>query len=182
MRIIGLTGQAGSGKDTVRGILEQCHGFRGMAFADPIRSMLATLLCDAGVSPEWIYRRDLKEKPIPELGTSYRHLAQTLGTEWGRSFTQGDPWLRIAQARATALKACGVNRLVISDVRFPNEASWIRAQGGEIWRIERPNIPSVREHASEKLEHITPDRTIPNTDTVGALHSWVDALMWERAC
>jgi dephospho-CoA kinase len=42
--IIGLTGYAGSGKDTVRNILEAKHGFDGIAFADPIRDMLTALL------------------------------------------------------------------------------------------------------------------------------------------
>ena len=43
--IIGLTGLAGTGKDTVRAILEE-FGYNGLAFAD-IRTMLTRPCTDA---------------------------------------------------------------------------------------------------------------------------------------
>ena len=43
-RLIGLTGYAGTGKDTVRQILEDQYDLDGLAFADPIREMLSVLL------------------------------------------------------------------------------------------------------------------------------------------
>jgi hypothetical protein len=56
--------------------------------------------------------------------------------------------------------------VVIADVRFPNEAEWIRAQGGEVWRIVREPATQAAAHASE--QGIPPeliDRTIDNTGT-----------------
>ena len=38
--IIGLSGYAGSGKDTVASVLIEQHGFTRLAFADPIREFL----------------------------------------------------------------------------------------------------------------------------------------------
>jgi predicted ATPase len=90
-KIIGLTGPAGSGKDAVRDILEDL-GLIGFAFADPIRNMIRGLLTDNGLSDDWMDDRNLKERIIPALGVSYRQMAQTLGTEWGRGL-RSDFWL-----------------------------------------------------------------------------------------
>jgi hypothetical protein len=174
-RIIGLTGLAGAGKDTVREILEQDHDFLGIAFATPIRSMLTKLIDLAGADPAYIYDRELKETAIPEIGASYRQLAQTLGTEWGRSISP-DLWTRIAAAQI-AKDHNRSQRYVISDVRFANEAAWVREQGGEIWRIVRPDATAVRDHASEHHAHtIRADRVIDNGGTFEQLWCRVSEL------
>ena len=42
------------------------------------------------------------------------------------------------------------DRIVIDDVRFPNEAEMIRARGGKIWRLSRKGFePSGDSHVSE---------------------------------
>lgn len=160
--LIGLAGFAGSGKDTVREMLE-AEGFVGLALADPIRQMLRELLTSNGISDDWMYERALKEAEIPELGVSYRHLAQTLGTEWGRSI---DPafWLRLAGAHMDSLTEDGETHFVISDVRFPNEAAWVRERGGQIWLIDRPGLAPVRNHPSEaEILSIEADQVIDNS-------------------
>ncbi len=171
-RIIGLTGLAGSGKDTVRAMLEQDHGFTGLAFADPIRLMLCALLQYAGADASHMTDRALKEAQMPQLaGLSYRELAQTLGTEWGRS-VRPDLWLRLAQSRVAVLATESTEplRVVISDVRFLNEATWIQSMGGEIWRVERPGTQPVRQHSSETEMRLIPcDRVLFNHGTMDEL-------------
>lgn len=172
-RLIGLTGLAGSGKDTVRLMLEAEHDFYGIAFADPIREMITALLLQHGFGTHWMNERSMKEAPIDGLGVSYRELAQTLGTQWGRAL-HPDLWLRVAQ-KSVADAGC---RVVISDVRFPNEAEWIHSQGGEVWRIERPGIAPVREHESEQhVATLKADRVIVNNGTVEDLWKSIDSLM-----
>jgi hypothetical protein len=150
MKIIGLTGPAGSGKDTVRQMLEQNHHCTGLAFADPMRAMLAPLLDLCGVGNEWMTQRELKELPIPGLGQSYRVLAQRLGTEWGRSIDP-DFWVKVAAASmAEVMNIKGPEVVfVISDVRFDNEARWVKNHGGVIWHIHRPAAQAVAAHQSE---------------------------------
>lgn len=180
-KLIGLAGLAGAGKDTVRDMLENEHDFTGFAFADPIRNMLGALLADNGFSTKWMFERQLKEQPIDGLGLSYRHLAQTLGTEWGRH-QHADFWLRIAQSSIERHRKTGARKFVISDVRFVNEAEWIKAQGGEVWRIDRPGITVVRDHESERqIARIDPDRMIKNTGTVEHLWKLINAVMWDRS-
>ena len=170
--LIGLTGLAGSGKDTVRGILEDT-GFTGFAFADPIRQMLRELLTSNGIDSAYMDDRALKEAEIPALGVSYRHMAQTLGTEWGRRCLGNDFWLRIAGAYMADISATADADpvpFVISDVRFNNEATWIRKRGGVIWRIDRPGTAPVRAHASEtQMAFIDVDATISNSGSLHAL-------------
>ena len=175
--LIGLTGLAGSGKDTVRECLEVRHGMNGIAFADPIRDMLGALLESCGISDEWMTERHLKEKDIPELGASYRKMAQLLGTEWGRSI---DPnfWLKIAEAKVGFINKVDLSGVVISDVRFPNEAAWIQSQGGMIWKVIRPGVEAVRSHASEDLVNSLPyDYVIYNRGSIGDLDEVVDMAL-----
>lgn len=178
--IIGLTGPAGSGKDAVRAALEAQLGFTGFAFADPIRSMLRDLLTGAGLDTAHMDDRALKETIIPALGVSYRHLAQTLGTEWGRSL-RDDFWLRLAGAYMADLMdqlAPADHKFVISDVRFANEAAWVRARGGVIWRVYRPGLPCVRTHVSEsEMDEINPDFVIRNVGTLEDLREIVGMSM-----
>ena len=176
--LIGLTGLAGTGKDTVRSILE-AEGFTGFAFADPIRGMIRELLSSNGIDDAYMDDRERKETIIPALGVSYRHLAQTLGTEWGRCLAP-DFWLRIAGAYMDDLAWQGAqaSHFVISDVRFENEADWIRKRGGVIWRVVRPNTAPVRDHVSEAgVIAIEADHVVKNLLDVDYLRGTVlDAL------
>ena len=176
MVLIGLTGYAGSGKDTVRAMLER-EGFVGLAFAEPIRSMLRELLTSCGIDDEYIDERALKETIIPELGVSYRHMAQSLGTEWGRNLRR-DFWMRLAGAYMADQQDAGETHFVVSDVRFDNEANWIRNKGGQVWRIHRDGLASVRPHVSESgVDGIKPSRTIHNNGTPEQLHEAVMAAV-----
>lgn len=179
-RIIGLCGAAGAGKDTVGTFLRLRHGYRRAAFADPIREMLRALLKAGGLSDfeitYYMTDREAKEQPIPGLGVSYRHMAQTLGTEWGRA-VKPTLWLDVALAHIAAAPQAS---FVFTDVRFPNEAEWIKAHGGELWRVERP-VSAVREHISEQLiGQLTADRVVDNSGTVAELQKIIADVMWDR--
>jgi hypothetical protein len=166
-QLIGLVGPAGVGKDTVRHMLEDNFDFEGLAFADPLRAMLAPLLDQVHEHHAHLADRDLKEHPIESLGTSGRHLMQTLG-DWGRAI-EPDWWVRILGQRVRHLHALDVRRVVVSDVRFANEADWVRSQGGKLWRISR-TTHAVRAHSSEQAHNdIACDLTIDNNGTLDEL-------------
>lgn len=139
--VIGLHGRARAGKDTVANFILSHRGGYLYSFADPIRAMLVPL----GINMSDPYWQARKEDVIPALGVSPRRLMQTLGTEWGRQIINPDLWLILAKQR---LLNFGPG-MVIADVRFENEASWVRSQGGRVIHIERPNNVAVEAHASE---------------------------------
>lgn len=148
--IVGLTGLAGSGKDTAARFLADALEARGrrtrqMAFADPIRQALLAI----GVPSSYIHDRDLKEQEVPTFGASYRKMAQTLGTEWGRQMIGQDTWVRVLENRLLGLQR-KPDVLIVTDVRMQNEADWIAAQGGMVALVERKGLTAVRPHASEQ--------------------------------
>ena len=176
--LIGLTGHAGSGKDTVRQILEGRAGFDGIAFADPVREMLGVLLDNCQIHRSWMSARDRKEDPMPKLGVSYRKLAQTLGTDWGCNMVDSDLWVKVAASRIDQLDEIATNGIVVSDVRYPNEAAMIKQRGGHIWRILRPGVDTVRSHSSEAHIGTLPyDYVIDNRGSIeNLIHATLVAL------
>lgn len=187
MQLIGLTGRAGGGKDTVASFLCEAHGFVQIALADPLRDGLKAML---GIIDEQLHRRDLKEAPIDWLGRSPRELLQTLGTEWGREHVAADLWLRVAARRIEQIKAAPpclhIAGIVVSDIRFENEADWLRDLGGQVWHIERQTSHQLggaaAAHSSEQRIHAAEgDQIINNAGTLNELHEWVTEIITETA-
>lgn len=182
-KLIGLTGLAGVGKDTVAACLNMHHGFWPIALADPIRAMLEALLEDVQAPLEYIHTRELKEQAIPGLGLSYRRLAQTLGTEWGRQTLGRNLWLDIASKKINAIrrgdtKGGEQSGVVVTDIRFNNEGEWTRNMGGQVWRIRRPGAAPVRPHVSEDgvAEHLV-NVDIYNNGSIAELQQQVAHLV-----
>lgn len=71
---------------------------------------------------------------------------------------------------------------VIVDVREKSEVDAIRAQGGVIWRIERPGLELVRAHVSEAaMVGVEADRVIRNEGTLDDLQTEIKFEL-ARAC
>lgn len=143
-------GYAQSGKDTAATFLRD-YGYERVAFADPLREMLAAinpLVADThDPSNLWRLRRlvdvlgwDVAKTEFPEI----RGLLQRLGTEAGRVVLGDHIWVDTALRRIE-----GASRYVFTDVRFPNEAEAIEGRGGVLWRVVRPGTEPVNAHPSE---------------------------------
>lgn len=167
MKIIGLAGKAGCGKDTVAKYLEDTRGYEHLSFAYPIKAALSAML-----NINFVYMdRETKEKPIQELGVTPRRLMQTLGTEWGRDLIHPDIWIK-------ALEMNIKGDTVISDVRFPNEAKWIKRHGGMLIYIRRPHTDPVEQHSSETgLSSDHADVSIINNGSISDLYDKVDKAL-----
>lgn len=170
-KILGFAGRKRSGKDTAAQAVEA----DAFAFATPIKLMLRALLEYQGADDDLIERMlegDLKEVPSEMLGgRSPRYALQRLGTEWGRQQMCDSFWVDICLRLAEQAP-----RAVITDVRFPNEVAAIRARGGKVWRIERPDRPvgEGEEHSSEVLiDTLDVDRVVVNDGTIEALHDQI---------
>lgn len=174
--LIGLTGRAGCGKTTVASYLEHEHGFHAVGFADPILEMLCSLFAHCGIDAAWATERSLKELPTA-LGFSYRHLAQELGTGWGRGL-KDTFWLRVASLAVSPALDRGED-VVISDVRYPNEADWVVANGGMVVRVLRAGRNAeVRPHESEQYTDDMPAAAeLLNHGSKTTLFDQVDRLL-----
>lgn len=146
MIIIGIAGPAQSGKSTLAGEIRRLVEFRGknyreQPYAGPLKRMLASIGVDIS---------DLsKNVPVAFLDGSItpRVMMQTLGTEWGRALLD-DFWLRVWQKELDT----SADVVTVPDVRFENEASFIRSIGGHIVHVSRKptaDMLAVPAHASE---------------------------------
>lgn len=178
--ILGLTGRAGSGKDTAANHLCGQYGFVRAAFAEPLKNMLEAMLEHAGLDHIWLHEPGFKNHPIPELGVSARQLMQTLGTEWGRNMVNTDLWITLLDRHLGITAGAPVHdRIVITDVRMPNEADWVKHHGGQLLRLVRDHTTPVRAHESEQYADTLPaDCAIYNTGpTTTGLYSMLDGHM-----
>ncbi len=163
--IIGLSGYAQSGKNTVADILVDYHGFTQLAFADAIREFVYRINPMVACSPTG-YLQDLvnlkgwdEAKQEPQV----RRLLQYTGAA-GRDMIDEYLWVALTLSQ---IKDPQDGRYVITDVRFPNEAAALSSQGGQIWRIERPGVDAVNDHISETaLDAWVFDETILNDGTI----------------
>ena len=173
--IIGLTGHAQSGKDTAGKYLVEKHGFTRIGLADAVKECLYAL------DPE--FRSDILETvmwTVKEHVDGYgwestkgyptvREYLQRMGTEVGRNIISPTVWLDIAERK---IKELGPNaKVVITDIRFPNEAEWVRALGGQVVRINREGFGPVNDHASDaRLDDALVDAELQNDFTLENLY------------
>lgn len=186
MRLIGLSGVARSGKDTVGAHLIAQH-YHHYAFADPIRKAAAAMFglplsVFEGTNPH-------RDEIIPFWGYSPRQMLQLIGTEGGRNLFRQDIWIRRAEQEYINLQDSIAQLasetfgplpagMVITDVRFDNEAEWIRSEGGLVLRVERPGVSAANDHVSEK--GVDPDlinAVIPNHGTLDDLYMITDLIL-----
>ena len=163
--VIGVTGKARSGKDTLSEHLYTRLGFdcNRAAFADPLKDMLRAL----GIDDIEGY----KEEVHPLLGVTSRKMMQTLGTEWGREAIGEDTWINL-----TKEKGKGKKFLVISDVRFENEANFVRENGILLHVTGRGGIKGF--HKSESgVKFQLGDFRIDNGCDIEYLFSQADTLL-----
>lgn len=177
--IIGLTGRAGAGKDTVADYLVQHHGYTKRSLATPIKELLNARF---GWTMEDWEDREWKERPcIGNIGglanLSPRQLAQWLGTEVGRTLGGPDVWIEKLFNDGGAGKY-----LVIPDIRFQNEAMYLFnnvPQGRlRIFEVIRYTAYPVESHISEAgIPRAFVHDIITNKGDFEALFTEVEAVL-----
>ncbi len=84
-----------------------------------------------------------------------------------------------------AYRACAAARVVVDDVRYPNEKAALEAEGGEVWRVVRTDLAPTDDHPSETACDRLPDQSfgaaIRRPAGVPALGVEVDRLIAARA-
>lgn len=206
MALVAFTGFARSGKDTAAARLVERHGFNRLAFADPMREALLRLNPTVVVHeddlvsmesasgtrhPEFaLYSKvpaipiralvvafgwDLVKSEIPEV----RELLQRLGTQVGRELFGENFW--VEQLFRRAHREGKLDRLVITDCRFENEAHAVLDRGGIVVRVARPGVGPVNAHESDRglPDHLVTE-TVSNDGTIEELSAKVDHIAWRE--
>lgn len=181
--IIGISGFMRTGKDSVAQLLVDYFGYQRVCFADALRKVALDinpyisvtaktdrmvryelldeeLITDVdGVTP--VLYSDLlntmgyeKAKEVPD----FRRYLQRLGTEGIRGNFGEDAWVDIAKRTIQELPTD--TKIVMPDVRFPNEAQAVKDLGGVVWRTERPGFDGGPHPSEAMVLKITPDRIL----------------------
>lgn len=173
--IIGLSGYAQSGKDSTAELLCLNYGYRRIAFADPMREALLRLNPKLDSITHIAHRVEDYGWDLTKKDPEVRRLLQVLGTEVGRKMFGENFWVDLA---LSGLKP--EDKVVVSDVRFPNEGDAIKKLGGSLWRINRRNHSAVNDHASEHaMDNYMFNHVIYNDGTLDDLSDEVFMLAKE---
>lgn len=129
MILIGVIGFKKSGKDTFADYLVSQYGFKKYAFADPVKDICQVMF---QLEQQQLHDPDKKEMIDPRWMMSPRQMMQKIGTDMVRTMLGDDFWVHHMDLKVCKEKA---QRIVISDVRFINEAKWIKDNHGVLIRI-----------------------------------------------
>lgn len=182
--IIGFSGLAGAGKDeaakVTQSILEQ-QGIPSQrySFAFPLKEVAKFVF---EITDEEMSDRVLKEQTGRNTyGLTNRRTLQLLGTESFRDVFDSNIWIDVAER---LISRSGVEVCVISDVRFENEAQWVK-QNGILIHIDptgREGFETTSEsHSSEAGYETAPDHVIENIGTLEEFHSQVQNVVMKYA-
>lgn len=182
MKLIGIAGKAGSGKDTVARMLEiilteNDESSLIVHFGDPVKRAAAEVF---GVGTVNFYDPKLKEEVVPYWGLTPRRMLQLLGTEAVRGTFGDDHWVKRLMLTVEALKNHRTY-VIVPDVRFESEAAAIREAGGHVWHMVRKFdtalSPLAQSHSSEQgVEFKDGDLQILNNGTLEDLREYVDSI------
>ena len=175
--LIGITGQKFSGKSTVARLLHNATGYPVVSFADKLKDITCVL---SGCTREDLEDYDFKERHLvpgylrPYCGDAkkptFRAFLQHFGSEVMRGVND-NIWIDCT------LSNCGKDA-IISDCRFPNEAKAVKARGGIVIKVVRPDAKSSDSHQSEThIDEIDADYTLWNDTTLENLVANVDSLV-----
>ena len=176
--IIGFVGYKRSGKDTAAACLKAMLPSKQYpivvraGFADEVKAEIAEAL---GSTVEYIEAN----KTRPEV----RKLLQWWGTDLRRE-QDSNYWIKRLENKIAAIPTLKDERHVflVPDIRFHNEADWIRQQGGYLIKVNRAGLVNIDTHASEaNVSSIHCHLHIHNDNTVLKLQhemqwAWVDYI------
>jgi len=152
-KVIGLVGRAGSGKDTVYEALKAALDDKTVvrvAFGDEVKREVAD-------------RHELSVETIDANKDKFRNLLQEWGLEYRRV---NDPayWIKKIKPQMDMFHKLA-DVIVITDVRFMNEADYVKdtCKGSLVKVLGNKDKMLESSHQSEtEMQDITPDYLLPN--------------------
>lgn len=172
MKIIGISGKAGSGKDTVgriiRDIIEDLNRDRikqlntqKLSFASNLKDICVFLFgWDRDrLEHDFDYKEgntldDGSPDPACEmLGFTRRQVMQKVGTEAMRKGLHRDVWIICMKLDILAGEYSRVDVGLLTDCRFKNELEFVRDMGGTLIRVDRSGeADTLTEHTDHQSE------------------------------
>lgn len=143
--LIGIAGKKQSGKDTFAQFIKAIDSeYEIKKFAGKLKEV-ASLLTNY---PLWYWEEEkYKDRKLSSTFNHWsgREFLQRLGTEVFRNNLNNDIWVNLL------FQDYGVDKWIITDVRFQNEVMAIKDNGGILIKMERKTTDSLDTHISENL-------------------------------
>ena len=167
VKLIGLHGRAGSGKDF---IASNClRDYFKVALANHFK-------IDIVRKHIFTYEEVFNTKPA-----HVRHRLQQIGTEEGRDVYGENVWCDALEAWMYQInKSNSIDKFVVADLRFDNEAEWVKSLGGIVIKVESDRGRSgmdetALKHSSEQgINETLIDHFVINNEGTD-----VDSLNWQ---
>lgn len=173
--LIGISGKKFAGKDAIANRLVDKHGFRKLAFADPLKEVCRVVyhLSDGQLfgslkeikDPRW---QDQTPRELFQItGTAFRNINLNI-------------WINSLNIKLNQLTIQGVTNIVISDVRFLNEIHFFQQNLGLLWKVNRETQSNeFNDHISEtELDTFNNwNQIIDNNSSLRELYSKVDLAL-----
>ena len=173
--IIGICGLIGSGKGSVGDILVE-QGYKKVSFADKLKDGVATIFGydrsmlegDTNESRSW--REQTDEFWSKETGRTItpRIVLQEFGTDCMRNGYYDGVWVSLLKQHILD----NPGNYVIPDVRFRNEQDMIRELSGQIWRVQRGDVPEW--YGCAMLDNTTGGNLMEAYDIHSSEYKWID--------
>lgn len=145
MRVIGLSGASGSGKTTVAGLLaaellDRGYSVKLDAFAAPIKQRIMKRKAECGLPA--VIDKEADREAMQDMGAAVRAAVPDYYVKCLRSLNCLD---------GTDAFPAPADFLIVGDVRYPNEAKFIKAHGVllHVCGCKRPLQGKEAEHDSE---------------------------------
>ena len=172
--IIGISGKKRSGKDTVYQLIRKDIAYRGnvfiarAAFGDDIKEEVAK-----ATGKSLAHIEENKER--------FRPILQWWGADFRRHYEGENYWLDRMQRMMSSIRDPEV--LVITDVRYPNEANLVKSFGGIMIRVKR-ETGLEDPHSSENLLDYYEDFDywLNNDGTLENLENQVAQIVEDQCC
>ncbi len=193
--IIAICGLQGSGKDTIGSYLINTYGFTKLSFAGVLKDIVGILfgwdrkMLEGATKESREWREQVDPWWSQKLGIENltpRYVLQYFGTDLFRSHFHPDIWVIAVERQLSQYANC-----VITDCRFPNEISMLRAAGATVIKITRGELPEWYEpyllKQTEKPDGVHPseymwiresfDYELENNSTIEDLELRVNAIL-----
>ena len=163
MHLIGLAGASRAGKDVIASMMAAKHGYTRHALATPLKDLCQGMF---GLSNEQVHG-GLREVVDARYNMTPRRILQTVGTDCVRAISP-DHWVDAFEATHFPLDFRA--KVVVTDIRFQNEADAIKRLGGSVFLVTRECCDACDRHASEQAHLIQGvDGVIRNVGTIDDL-------------
>lgn len=179
--IIGVVGPKRSGKDSVASILVRSNRFIVCPFASFLKDCCKAIFM---FSDDQLHGNH-KETMDPRWNTTPRKILQAIGVLFRNNLSEFLPELNMGNSETIWCRCFEIwlsqfstpQCIVIPDVRFHDEAKFIKSIGGTLVRVNRPGLKDDDEHESEQQQKsIQVEHTIENDGTIADLRERV--LSW----